>query len=142
MKRFLRLVCLFVVFASLAAIPAYAQEANTRASTELSSYRAYCTKISSTQVVVSFQVIGTTALDEIGANTIKVQYSSDGVNWTTAKTFRKANYPSMVDSNTSMHAGTLTANVPAGMQYRAYVEFYGEKDGGLTVRSYYTAVIT
>ena len=44
MKRFLRLVCLLVVFATLAAIPAYALEATPRASTELSSYRAYCTK--------------------------------------------------------------------------------------------------
>ena len=141
MKRFLRLVCLLVVFSTLAAIPAYAQEVTPRGSNELNSYRAYCTKISSTQVVVSFQVIGTTALDEIGANTIKVQYSSDGVNWTTAKTFRKANYPSMVDSNTSMHGGTLTATVPSGKQYRAYVEFYGEKDGSFTERYYYTAVI-
>jgi hypothetical protein len=142
MKHFLRLICLLVVFATLAAIPAYAQEVTPRGSNELNSYRAYCTKISSTQVVVSFQVIGTDALDEIGANTIKVQYSSDGVNWTTAKTFRKANYPSMVDHNTSMHATEFTAIVPSGKQYRAYVEFYGEKDGSLTARGYYTAVIT
>lgn len=142
MKRFLRLVCLLVVFATLASIPTYAQEVTPRASNELSAYQAYCTKTSSTTVVVSFLVIGTTALDEIGANTIKVQYSSDGVNWTTARTFRKANYPSMVDYNTGMHAEELTATVPSGKQYRAYVEFYGEKDGGLTARGYYTAVIT
>jgi len=141
MKRFLRIICLLLVFASLAAIPAYAQEVTSRASTELSSYRAYCTKVSSTQVSAFFQVIGTTALDEIGANTVKIQYSSDGVNWTTAKTFRKADYPSMVDYNTSMHGTTLTATVPSGKQYRAYVEFYGEKNGNLTVRSYYTAII-
>ena len=141
MKRFLRLVCLLVVFATLAAVPSYAQEPTTRGSNELSSYRAYCTKISSTQVVVSFQVVGTDALDEIGANTIKVQYSSDGVNWTTAKTFRKANYPSMVDHNTGMHATEFTATVPSGKQYRAYVEFYGEKDGNSTTRFYYTTII-
>lgn len=141
MKRFLRLVCLLVVFASLAAIPAYAQEANARASTELSSYRAYCTKMSSTSVAATFQVIGTDALDEIGANTVKIQYSSDGTNWTTAKTFRKADYPSMVDHNTSAHAKTLTATVPSGKQYRAYVEFYGEKDGNSTTRFYYTPII-
>ena len=142
MKRFLRLVCLLVVFATLASIPTYAQELTPRASNELSAYRAYCTKKASTSVVVSYQVIGTTALDEIGANTIKVQYSSDGVNWTTAKTFQKSVYTSMVGYNTGMHGGTLTAYVPAGMQYRAYVEFYGEKDGSLTARGYYTAVIS
>ena len=141
MKRFLRFVCLLVVFATLAAIPAYAQEATPRASTELSSYRAYCTKKTSTSVVVSYQVIGAHILDEIGTNTIKVQYSSDGTNWTTAKTFQKSVYTSMVGHNTGMHGGTLTATVPAGMQYRAYVVFYGEKDGNSTTRFYYTTII-
>ena len=141
MRRFIRLVCFFLVFATLAAVPTFAQAAEPRASKELSSYGAYCTKKTSTTVVVSFQVLGTTGLDEIGANTIKVQYSSDGVNWNTAKTFRKADYPSMVDHNTGFHGGTLTATVPSGMQYRAIVEFYGEKDGSFTERIYYTPVI-
>ena len=141
MKCFLRLVCLLVVFATLVAVPSYAQEVTPRGSNELSSYRAYCTKLSSTKVAATFQIIGTTALDEIGANTVKVQYSSDGVNWTTAKTFRKASYPSLVDYNSSAHAEQVTATVPSGKQYRAYVEFYGEKDGNSTTRFYYTAVI-
>ena len=141
MKRFLRIVCLLVVFATLAAIPAYAQEVTPRGSDELSSYRAYCTKKTSTSVVVSYQVVGTGIIDEIGANTIKVQYSSDGTNWTTAKTFQKSVYPSMVSHNTGMHGGTWTATVPSGMQYRAYVVFYGEKDGSSTTRYYYTPVI-
>lgn len=141
MKRFLRLVCLFMVFATLAAVPSFAQGVNPRGSNELSSYGAYCTKTSSTTVVVSYQVLGTDALDEIGVNTVKVQYSSDGVNWTTAKTFKKANYTSMIAYNTGAHAGTLTATVPSGKQYRAMVEFYGEKDGSFTERTYYTAII-
>lgn len=141
MKRFIRLVCLLLVFTSLASIPAYAQENSTRASLYLSSYRAYCSKASSTSIAVSFQVVGTDAMDEIGANIIKVQYSSDQVNWTTAKTFRKASYPSMVDSDTSMHGGVLYATVPSGKYYRAYVEFYAEKDGGFAERYYYTAII-
>ena len=141
MKRFLRLVCLLVVFATLAAVPSYAEEVTPRASNELTAYRAYCTKKTSTSVVVSYQVLGTDALDEIGANTIKIQYSYDGVNWTTAKTFRKTAYPSMVDHNTGMHAGTVTATVPDGNRYRAYVEFYGEKDGNSTTRFYYTTII-
>ena len=141
MKRFVRLVCLLMVFATLAAVPSFAQEVEPRGSNELSAYGAYCTKTSSTTVVVSYQVLGTTALDEIGVNTVKVQYSSDGVNWTTAKTFKKANYTSMVTHGASAHAGMLTATVPSGKQYRAMVEFYGEKNGSFTERTYYTAVI-
>ena len=141
MKRFVRLICLLLVFASLATIPAYAAENSTRASAYLTGYRAYCSKASSTSIAVSYQVIGTGAMDEIGANTIKVQYSSDQVNWTTAKTFRKANYPSMIDYDTSGHAGVLYATVPSGKYYRAYVEFYAEKDGGFAERYYYTEII-
>lgn len=141
MKRFVRLVCLLLVFASLATIPAYAAENSTRASAYLTGYRAYCTKVSSTSVGVSYQVIGTGTMDEIGANIIKVQYSSDKVNWTTAKTFKKASYPSMVDYDTGAHAGVLYATVPSGKYYRAYVEFYAEKDGGFSERYYYTEII-
>ena len=93
MKRFIRIICLLVVVASLTAIPAYAQEQSARASDYLSSYLASCTKISSTSVGVSYLVIGTGTMDEIGANKVKIQYSSDKVNWTTAKTFYKSSYP-------------------------------------------------
>jgi len=141
MKRLIRLVCLLLVFASLAAIPAYAQENSARASLYLSSYRAYCTKVSSTSVGVSYQVIGTDEMDEIGANKIKVQYSTDKTNWTTAKTFYKSTTPSIVDHNTSAHGGVVYATVPSGKYYRAYVEFYAEKDGGFAERYYYTEII-
>lgn len=141
MKRFLRLVCLLVVFATLAAVPTYAQEQTTRASDYLSGYRAYCSKNSSTSLSVSFQVIGTGVMDEIGMNTVKVQYSSDQVNWTTAKTFRKADYSSMIDTDAAYHAGVLTCTVPSGKYYRAYVEFYAAKGNGSAERYYYTEII-
>ena len=132
MKRLIRLVCLLLVFASLATIPANAAE---------NSARAYCSKASSTSIAVSYQVIGTGKMDAIGANTIKVQYSSDQVNWTTAKTFKKANYPSMIDYDTSAHGGVLYATVPSGKYYRAYVEFYAAEDGSFSERYYYTEII-
>ena len=141
MKRFLRLVCLLVVFATLAAVPAYAQEQSTRASSYLSSYLAYCTKNSSTSLTVTFQVLGTGIMDEIGASKVKVQYSSDKVNWTTAKTFLKADYPSMTDTDTGSHASTLTCTVPSGKYYRAYVEFYSAKGNGSGMQFYYTEII-
>lgn len=141
MKRIIQLVCLLVVFASLAAIPAYAQEQSPRASNYLSSYGAYCTKNSSTSLSVSYLVVGTGTMDEIGANMVKVQYSSDQVNWTTAKTFYKSSYPDMTDTNTGSHGTVLTCDVPSGKYYRAYVEFYSEKDGGFAERYYYTEII-
>lgn len=141
MKRFVRIVCLLLVFASLASITAYAQEQATRASSYLSSYRAYCTKTSSTTVRVTFQVIGTDTMDEIGAKTIKVQYSSDQVNWTTAKTFNSSSYSSMIDYNTGMHGTELSCTVPSGKYYRAEVTFYASKGNGFGERYYTTGII-
>lgn len=141
MKRFIRLICLLVVFASLAAIPAYAQEQHTRASDYLSSYGGYCTKNSSTSLSVSYLVIGTRTMDEIGANTVTVQYSSDQVNWSTAKTFYKSSYSEMTDTNTGAHSAVLTCTVPSGQYYRAKITFYAEKDGGFSERYYTTEII-
>lgn len=142
MKRFIRLVCLLVVFATLAAIPAYAQEEQSPwASSYLSSYRAYCTKDSSTSLTVSFFVIGTGTMDEIGTNTIKVQYSSDKVNWTTAKTFTKANNSNMIDTDAAGYGSTVSCTVPSGKYYRAKVTFYAKKDNGFAERDYTTAII-
>ena len=141
MKRFIRLVCLLVVFATLTVIPTHAQEQSARASAYLSSYRAYCFQESSTSLTVFYQVIGTGLMDEIGAKKVKLQYSSDQVNWTTAKTFYQSTYSNMTDTNTSSHSHTLTCTVPSGKYYRAYVEFYAEKDGGFSERYYYTEII-
>lgn len=141
MKRFIRLLCLLVVFASLAAIPAYAQEQSARASNEISTYRAYCTKNSSTSLSVSFQIMGTDTMDEIGVTTVKVQYSSDQTNWTTAKTFYSSSTSGMTDTDTGYHAGVLTCTVPSGKYYRAKVTFYAEKGGNLSERYYTTPII-
>lgn len=80
-------------------------------------------------------------MDEIGANLVKIQYSSDKVNWTTAKTFQKATTSGMTDTNTSSHGTVLTCTVPSGKYYRAYVEFYSAKDGGFSERYYTTEII-
>ena len=141
MKRFIRLICLLVVFATLAAVPAYAQEQTARASAYLSSYRAYCIKNSSTSLSVSFQVLGTDTMDKIGVTTVQVQYSTDQTNWTTAKTFYDSSTSGMTDTNTGFHAGILTCTVPSGKYYRAKVTFYARKDSGFAERYYTTGII-
>lgn len=141
MKRFIRLVCLLVVFATLAAVPTYAQEQSTRASGQISTYRAYCSKNSSTSLSVAFQIMGTDTMDEIGVTTVRVQYSSDQVNWTTHKTFYSSSTSGMIDTDTGYHSGSLTCTVPSGKYYRAKVTFYAEKDGSFTERTYTTGII-
>ena len=141
MKRLIRVVCLLLVMATLAAVPAAAQTPTPRASNYLAGYRAYCTLDSSTSLTVSFFVLGAGKMDEIGVSLVKVQYSSDQVNWTTARTFRKAVDANMVDYDKAAHGGMLTCTVPSGQYYRAYVEFYAAKDNGFGERYYYTEII-
>ena len=47
----------------------------------------------------------------------------------------------MTDTNTSSHSAVLTATVPSGKYYRAYVEFYSAKGNGFAERYYYTEII-
>ena len=141
MKRLIRVVCLLLVAATLAAVPAAAQTPTTRASNYLAGYRAYCTLDSSTTLTVSFYVLGAGMMDEIGVNLVKVQYSSDQENWTTARTFRKSVDANMTVFNKAAHGAMLTCTVPAGKYYRAYVEFYAAKDNGFAERYYYTLII-
>ena len=86
MKRFIRIVCLVIVLSFLVAIPAYATEQTPRASDYFGAYSAYCYEASATKLEVYFTVIAVSEMDELGVSTIKVQRSSDGINWTTVPT--------------------------------------------------------
>ena len=141
MNRFVRIICLLLVFSMIAAVPCYAVEQEQRASNFFSSFKAYCYESSSTQLAVYFSVFAVNTMDELGASTIKVQRSSDGSNWTTVKTFTKASYPQMTDTNTFAHATTLYCTKTSGYYYRAYVEFYAKNSTGTGKYYYYTSKI-
>ena len=141
MKRITRIICMILVFSMILAIPCHAVEQEQRASNYFSSYKAYCYESSSTQLAVYFSVFAVDTMDEIGASTIRVQRSSDGSNWTTVKTFTKANYPQMIDTNTIGHAKTLYCTKTSGYYYRAHVEFYAKNSAGTGYYYYYTAKI-
>lgn len=141
MKRFTRILSLILVFVMLAAIPAYAAEQETRASSYFSAYRGYCTKTSSTTLAVSFHVIAVNTMDVLGASQIKVQRSSDGESWTTVKTFDKASYSNMTDTNTAGHGSFVSCTVASGYYYRAVITFYAKKDNGTAYHTYYTAKV-
>lgn len=141
MKRFTRIICMLVALAMLIAVPVYASDASTKASSYFSSYRAYCYIASSTKLEVNFSVIGAGIMDELGASQIKVQRSSDGTNWTTIKTFESEDYDSMIDTDTGFHGATLSCSIVSGYSYRAYVTFYAKNSAGYGKRYYYTAIV-
>ena len=138
MKRFARLICLVMVFTLLAAIPAHAAETSARASDYFASYRAYVTKLSSTELGVAFHVVCVSRMDEVGVSRIRVQRSSDGTNWTTVHTFNKSAYTNMTDTNTYSHGSTVSCSITPGYYYRAIVDFYAKNSSGSAAHFYYT----
>lgn len=143
MKRFVRLVCLVLMFAMILIIPANAVENTARGSDYFGSRSCYLWKTSSTQFQVWFDVTAMSGMDELGASTIKVQRSADGETWEDMQTYRKANYSNMICENTGMHASYVTySGAQPGYYYRAYVCFYAKNSDGIAQYSSYTSSIT
>lgn len=141
MKKATRLISLILIFSLIVAVPVSAEDITPRASSFFAAYRAYCTKLSSTSIGVSFQVIGVGTMDVLGASQVRVQRSSDGENWTTVKTFDKADYSNMTDTDSAVYGSTLSCTVPAGYYYRAIVTFYAKNSVGTGYKAYYTAKV-
>jgi len=141
MKRFLRCVCLILVLSLTLAIPTFAAEATPRASNYFGKRTCYLWNVSSSGFDVWFEVVAVRTMIELGASTIKVQRSTDTVNWSTVRTYTKAYNPGMTTT-----AGTAGYNsyvtfddVDSGYYYRAYVEFYARDSSGSAVQGMYTS---
>lgn len=140
MKRYIRNVCLLLVVVMVLTIPAMAA-GEQRASNFFMVTSTYLEKVSGTTFEVWFDVTAVSQMDELGVRTIKIQRSSDGTNWTTMKTYSKANYSQMIDENAYSHADYVTYTGSLGYYYRAYVVFYAKNDSGIGEYIMYTSTI-
>lgn len=149
MKHFKRLVCLILVASMFVATPAFAAEDITAATGEASArsssyffrYSVFLYQTSATTFEAWFDVGAVGMMDELGASVIKIQRSSDGENWTTMRTYRKASYPSMICENTSAHTYGYSYTGTAGYYYRAYITLYAKKGTGFGEMYEYTSVL-
>lgn len=141
MKRFIRIIAMLTVLATMVVMPVWAEAANSRASSFFGSSNVYLYKLSGTQFEVWFNVTATGGMDELGASEIKIQRSSDGENWSTMRTYIKEVYSNMTDTNTSNHASYFTYTGTAGYYYRAKITLYAKNDEGTGYLERYTAKI-
>lgn len=138
MKRFVKLVCMAMAIVMCLAIPASAEEITPYASNYFGSYKAYLSGETSTSFEVWFSVTALRRMDKIGVEYIDIERSSDGSNWTVVKTYDSDDYPNLMATNTSSHAGHVTyTNKQSGYQYRAYVKFYAKDSTGSGVLGAY-----
>ena len=129
MNRFVKVICLILIFVMCLAIPVGAEEIAPYASNYFGSYRTFLGAETSTSFQVWFTVTAVREMDKLGVDYIDIERSSDGSNWTTVKTYDADDYSDLMTTNTSSHSGHVTySQKQSGYQYRAYVHFYA-KDG-------------
>ena len=123
--------CLSVVVAILLMIsmPVYASDSASYSSLFFSSYGVSNDKVSSTVLELTYDIVATRTMDELGVSEIKIQRSSNGSDWTTAHTFSSDTYPWFMDYNTSSHDGVVRCTTLTGYYYRAKITFYAKKAG-------------
>ena len=136
MKRFV------LVITMVLAIPIFASEtAEPKGSSFFLCSSVYLCEVSSNYFEAWFEVTGVRTMDEIGANQIKIQRSSDGVHWTTMVTCPKEEFTYFVTYNDVCHvAGVRYGPVP-GYYYRAYVELYAKKGVNVGYMDHYSAPV-
>ena len=141
MKKFINAVCIFVALVCLLSVPVSADNGSTYSSVFFGAYDSSLRNPSGTIIRIWFDVVSNGAMDELGASTIVVERSSDGVQWTAVKTFLPENYPKMICENTSIAYDYVVYSGHSGYYYRAYVEFYAKNSRGTGYISDYSEVI-
>lgn len=139
MKRFLRTVCFLMAAVMLFTTTAFAAE--SRSSNFFMKTSTYITRSSTSKLNIWFDVTAVGMMDVLGVRTIKLQKSTDKTNWTTIKTYDKADYSVMTCANTTAHADCVTYYGSSNYYYRAYVEFYAKNSSGTGVYDKYTATV-
>ena len=99
------------------------------ASYYLTSYSAYVYVTDSGEVQVWFDVMGTGWMDEIGALSIMLYESSDGVNWTWIETFLHEECDTMLFCDDWYISSHVSCQGSTNRQYKAYVCVWAGKNG-------------
>ena len=133
MKRFTRCICLLLVCAMMFSTTALAAETNEpRASDFFWASSVYFWNTSGNNYQIWFGVTAVGTMAELGASKIQLQRSTDEVNWTTVRTYNKADYPQMIKTNTGYHDDCVSFTATTGYSYRAIVTLYAKNSSGGT----------
>lgn len=100
------------------------------ASDYLYAYTAYIADKGNGDLSVQFSVNGSGIMNQIGVSSIKLQWSTNNINWNTIKTFDSEDYPQMLGSNRSRYASSVSYDGTEGWYYRASVTFYASDNYG------------
>ena len=144
MNRTIKNIAFILAVIMILATPVFAAEENApqpRESATLQEYAAFLHVPSGNQIQLWFDVIGTRRLDQVGSTRIIIQCSSDGVGWTTMKTYNYTSYSNMMATNAYDHCSYVTYYGTYNCYYRAYVTIQGTLGTESSTRYIYTDTI-
>lgn len=119
---------MILVFATMLSTTAFA--AGSRASNFFMGSSVYFWNTSGKNYQIWFDVTAVGSMLELGASEIRVQRSTDLVNWSTVRTYNKADYPQMTKSSTTSYANCVPFTATDGYAYRAIVCLYARNSSG------------
>lgn len=133
MNRLIKFTCLVLTLSIILALPVAAAVAEDApySSRYFGSHSTYLVNVSTSSFQVWFDVTAVSTMTQLGVDSIDIERSSDGVNWSVVKTYTRSSYSNLIGSNTADHCSYVTySNKQSGYQYRAYVEFYAKNSSG------------
>lgn len=131
MKRLTQILCMIMVFVTVFSTAAFAAETPApRASNFFMASSVYFWHVSGDNYQIWFDVTALSTMQKLGASKIKVQRSTDKVNWTTVKTYDMADYSQMTTSNAFTYANCVSYTATDGYYYRAVVTLYAKNSSG------------
>lgn len=132
MKRFSQFVCLVLVLATVLGTTAFAAETvEPRGSNYFASSSVYFWHASGSQYQIWFDVTAKGTMTELGASKIKVERSTDLVNWSPAGTYYKSGNTQMTTTAGTIHYANYIPYTPTtGYAYRAIVTLYAKNSSG------------
>ena len=142
MKRFTQCICILLVCAMMLTTTAFAAETvEPRGSDFFSASSVYFWNTSGRNYEIWFDVTAKGTMTELGASEIRVQRSTDEVNWTTVRTYYKEDYSQMTDTNTAWHMDCVSFTATNGYSYRAIVYLYARNSSGSATMRETTTVL-
>ncbi len=142
MKRFLRSVCLILVFAMVFSTTAYAAETvDNRASNYFMASSVYFWHVSGNSYQIWFDVTAVDTMNKLGVSKIKVERSTDEVDWDKVCTYEMADYSQMTNTNTGHYLNYVPFTATTGYSYRAVVTLYAKKGNGTAEMTETTEVL-
>lgn len=131
MRCFVRIVCGVLALCVVLAIPlGVSAVENPRASRYFMAYRVYIYKLGGNNYEAYYDVTGTGGMLEIGAKSLAIQRSPDGVNWTTVTTYASDYYTMMIAENTGTYEWSFYRTAISGNYYRLEVVLWAKDNSG------------